>query len=177
VTHDQVEALTLGTRIVVMNKGKIVQIATPRELYYNPNHIFVATFVGSPEMNTFSGILRRKSNSESVFEFAGTSVPTKDRGLKVLSLAAEEALPVTMGVRPESVRLGEAGRPGSIDVRVVSIEPLGQSNMVVLEVNEKLFTCLVDPTMRLEEDSLMGATFDNESIFFFDTDTGVNLLS
>ncbi len=177
VTHDQVEALTLGTRIVVMNKGKIVQIATPKELYYNPNHIFVATFVGSPEMNTFSGILRRKSTSESVFEFAGTSVPTKDRGLKVLSLAAEEALPVIMGVRPESVRLGEAGRSGSLDVRVVSIEPLGQSNMVVLEINEQLFTCLVDPTMRLEEDSLMGATFDNESIFFFDTETGVNLLS
>jgi multiple sugar transport system ATP-binding protein len=177
VTHDQVEALTLGTRIVVMNKGKIVQIATPKDLYYHPNHIFVATFVGSPEMNTFSGILRRKSSSESVFEFAGTSVPTKERGVKVLGSAKEEALPILLGVRPESIRLGDAGRPESIDVRVVSIEPLGQSNLVVLEVNEQIFTCLVDPTMRLEEDTLMGATFDNESIFYFDPLSGVNLLN
>jgi multiple sugar transport system ATP-binding protein len=177
VTHDQVEALTLGTRIVVMNKGKIVQIATPKDLYYHPNHIFVATFVGSPEMNTFSGILRWKSSSESVFEFAGTSVPTKERGVKVLGSAKEEALPILLGVRPESIRLGDAGRPESIDVRVVSIEPLGQSNLVVLEVNEQIFTCLVDPTMRLEEDTLMGATFDNESIFYFDPLSGVNLLN
>jgi len=177
VTHDQVEALTLGTRIVVMNKGKIVQIATPKELYSHPNHIFVATFVGSPEMNIFSGMLRRKSSSQSVFEFAGISVPTGERGLKVLGSAREEILPVSLGIRPESIRLGAVGRPDSFDVRVASIEPLGQSNLVVLEVNGQLFTCLVDPTMRLEDDILMGATFDNESIFFFDPQAGVNLLN
>jgi ABC-type sugar transport system ATPase subunit len=177
VTHDQVEALTLGTRIVVMNKGKIVQIATPKDLYYHPNHIFVATFVGSPEMNTFSGMLRRSSGSQSVFEFAGTSVPTGEHGLKALGVAREEVLPVTLGVRPESIRLGEVGRPGSFSVRLVSIEPLGQSNLVVLDVNGLMFTCLVDPTTRLEEDTLMGVTFDNQSIFFFDPQAGVNLLN
>jgi multiple sugar transport system ATP-binding protein len=177
VTHDQVEALTLGTRIVVMNKGKIVQIATPRDLYYHPNHIFVATFVGSPEMNTFSGVLRRNGGSGSIFEFAGVSIPTRESGAKVLGSAKEEVLPVVLGVRPESVRLGEPGRPDSFNVKVVSIEPLGNSNLVVLEANDLVFTCLVDPTFRLEEDTLMGATFDNDSIFFFDPKSGVNLLN
>jgi multiple sugar transport system ATP-binding protein len=146
-------------------------------LYYHPNHIFVATFVGSPEMNTFPGVLRRDSGLQSVFEFAGTSVPTRESGLKVFCSAKEEVLPVVLGVRPESVRLGEVARPGSIDVRVVSIEPLGQSNLVVLEVKGQMFTCLTDPSLRLEEDTLMGATFDQESIFFFDPQTGVNLLN
>jgi multiple sugar transport system ATP-binding protein len=177
VTHDQVEALTLGTRIVVMNKGKIVQIATPKDLYYHPNHLFVATFVGSPEMNIFSGLLRRNGSLESEFEFAGVTIPTGERGKKVLGQAKKESLPVLFGVRPESVRLGEVGKPESITVRVVSIEPLGQSNLVVLEVNGQLLTCLVDPTMRLEEDTSMGATFDIESGFFFDPKAGVNLLN
>jgi multiple sugar transport system ATP-binding protein len=177
VTHDQVEALTLGTRIVVMNKGKIVQIATPKDLYYHPNHIFVATFVGSPEMNVFSGLLKRKENKQSVVEFSGVSVPTGENGAKVLGLNKGDSLPITLGVRPESVRLGEVGRPDSFDVRVISIEPLGQANLVVLDVNGQLFTCLVDPTMRLEEDTLMGATFDTEMVFFFDPQTGVNLLN
>jgi multiple sugar transport system ATP-binding protein len=177
VTHDQVEALTLGTRIVVMNKGKIVQIATPKDLYYHPNHIFVATFVGSPEMNIFSGSLRRDPTSQSLFEFVGVSTSAGEPGLKVLGKGGNESLPVKLGVRPESVRLGPLGRPGSIAVRVISIEPLGQSNLVVLEVNAQLLTCLVDPTMRLEEDVSMGATFDLDSMFFFDPESGVNLLN
>lgn len=177
VTHDQVEALTLGTRIVVMNKGKILQIASPKDLYCHPNHIFVATFVGSPEMNTFSGTLRRTSDSQSVFEFEGISVPTGENGIKVLGTAREEALPVVLGVRPESIRLGDVGKPGSFNVRLVSIEPLGQSNLVVLEVNKIMFNCLVDPTLQLEEDTLLGATFRTDTIFFFDPKTGKNLLT
>lgn len=176
VTHDQVEALTLGTRIVVMNKGKIVQIATPKELYYHPNHIFVATFVGSPEMNIFSGMLRRKSSTEAVFEFSNIEISTKERGIIALGSAMEEVIPVKLGVRPESIRLSAAGVNGGVNVRVVSIEPLGQSNMVVLEANNLLFTCLVDPAMHLEEDSLMSATLDTDAIFFFDPQSGVNLV-
>jgi multiple sugar transport system ATP-binding protein len=177
VTHDQVEALTLGTRIVVMNKGRIVQIATPKELYYQPNHIFVATFVGSPEMNIFSGVLRRKNNTETAFEFSNIQIHTGEKGLKALGSAREEVLPVNLGVRPESIHLGEAGMPGSFNARIVSIEPLGQSNLVVLEANGLVFTCLVDPTRHLEEDSLMGVTFDNNSVFFFHPETGFSLLN
>ena len=176
VTHDQVEALTLGTRIVVMNKGRIVEIATPKDLYYRPKHLFTATFVGSPEINVFSGMLRRKDASEADFEFAGISVPAGQDAIGVLGQARSDALPISLGVRPESIRVGQQGRTGSFNARVVSIEPLGQSNLIVCEVNKQLFTCLVDPTLQLEDDSLVGISFEEEMMHFFDPQTGVSLL-
>jgi multiple sugar transport system ATP-binding protein len=176
VTHDQVEALTLGTQIVVMNKGKIIQVATPKDLYYHPNHIFTATFVGSPEMNVFSGTLCRKATSAVCFEFAGVSVPTGKRGIKALD-SVGDILPVTLGIRPESIHVCTNAKPANFNARVVSIEPLGQSNQVVLEVNELLFTCLVDPIMQLEDDSVVGIAFESEMIHLFDPKTGNSLLS
>lgn len=176
VTHDQVEALTLGTHIVVMNNGKIIEIATPKELYYHPKHLFTATFVGSPEINVFSGILRRKSASDAVFEFAGVSIPAGQRGIDVLEKTMDEARPISLGVRPESVSVGPQGKTGSFNSRVVSTEPLGQSNLIVCEINQQLFTCLVDPTMQLEDDSLVSVTFEKEMMHFFDPQTGTNLL-
>jgi multiple sugar transport system ATP-binding protein len=176
VTHDQVEALTLGTRIVVMNKGKIVEIATPKDLYYRPKNLFTATFVGSPEINVFSGILRRKDASDVVFEFAGVSVPTGQRALEALGQSGDNGRPISLGIRPESIRVGQQGKGGSFNARVVSIEPLGQSNLLVCETNQQLFTCLVDPTMQLEDDSLVGITFEKEMMHFFDPQTGTSLL-
>jgi multiple sugar transport system ATP-binding protein len=174
VTHDQVEALTLGTRVVVMNKGKIVEIANPKDLYYHPKSLFTATFVGSPETNVFAGMLHRKDNSESVFEFSGLSIPAGQRGLRVLD--KDEARPVSLGIRPESIRLGPQGKPGSFNARVVSTEPLGQSNLIVCEINQQLFTCLVDPAMQLEDDSIVGVIFEQEVMHFFDPQTGASLL-
>jgi multiple sugar transport system ATP-binding protein len=177
VTHDQVEALTLGTRIVVMNQGKVVEVATPRDLYYHPQHLFTATFVGSPEMNLFSGLLRRRGTSDSFFEFAGVSVPLGERGAKVLGSAKQEVLEVTVGVRPESVRVAPAGASGSFNARVVSIEPLGQSNLVVFEVNQKVFSCLVDPLTHLDDDSVWGIAFENEMTHYFSPQTETSLLN
>lgn len=176
VTHDQIEALTLGTRIVVINKGKVVQVATPKDLYYNPNHIFTATFVGSPEMNIFSGLLRRKGDCDSIFEFAGVSVSVGERGAKVLRLAGEEVLPVSLGIRPESIRISSTEKQTGFGARVVSIEPLGQSNLVVLEINQQLFNCLVDPVVQLKDDEVMCITFEPEMVHFFDPKSGDNLL-
>jgi multiple sugar transport system ATP-binding protein len=177
VTHDQVEALTLGTRIVVMNQGKVVEVATPKDLYNHPRHLFTATFVGSPEMNLFSGTLRRKGPSDAVFDFSGASLPLGERAARVLGSAGQEALPVTLGVRPESVRVVTAGTPGTFSARVVSVEPLGQSNLVVLEVNQKMFSCLVDPLVRLEDDSVWGVAFEDETTHFFSPQTEASLLN
>jgi multiple sugar transport system ATP-binding protein len=176
VTHDQVEALTLGTRIVVMNKGKIIEIATPKDLYYHTKHLFTATFVGSPEINIFTGTLCRKSPSEIIFEFAGVYVPTSMRGFDVLGKGKEEVLPISLGIRPESIKIVSQGSPGSFNARVVSTEPLGQSNLIVCELNQLLFTCLVDPTIHLDDDSLVGITFEEEMIHYFDPKTGASLL-
>ncbi len=172
VTHDQIEALTLGTRIVVMNQGKIVEVASPRDLYHHPKHLFTATFVGSPEINIFSGTLHRNGNSSAVFEFAGVSVAAGEHGAKILDSAGKEVLPISLGVRPEAMRVSAQGKPGSFNARVVSVEPLGQSNLVVFQVNQQLFTCLVDTITHLEDDSVMGITFEEEMLHFFDPQTG-----
>lgn len=176
VTHDQIEALTLGTRIVVMNQGRIVEVASPRDLYQHPKHLFTATFVGSPEINVFSGTLRRTEASIAVFDFNGVSIPAGSRGLEALGRTGDATRPVSLGIRPESVSLGTQGRPGSFNARVVSAEPLGQSSLIVCEFDEQLFTCLVDPSLQVEDDSVVGITFQEEMMHFFDPQTGDSLL-
>lgn len=100
VTHDQSEALTLGHRIVVLNEGHIEQVATPQELYARPQNLFVAQFIGSPEMNIISGDLKNGQFSNSSF---------------TIPLGSQHQGPVMLGLRPEDVRLGEKGWPVKIE--------------------------------------------------------------
>ena len=112
VTHDQIEAMTLADRIVVMNKGRIEQTGTPLELYYQPANLFVAGFIGSPKMNQFSAIVR---NAAAVTSF-GLSAPVK---------ASEEGNAVTIGIRPEHFVVGgEDEHP--LAARVELVERLGE---------------------------------------------------
>jgi len=175
VTHDQVEALTLGSRIVVMNKGQIMQIATPHDLYNRPNHLFTATFVGSPEMNVIQGTLDRTPAAVR-FGFGGVSVPSGERGRRVLGTAHQECLPVTLGIRPEAIRIVAQDTPDSISARILSLEPLGQTNQVVCQVGELLLTCLVPPELGVQEDSLAGVSFLPDQMHFFDPHSGKSLL-
>jgi ABC-type sugar transport system ATPase subunit len=99
VTHDQSEALTLGHRIVVLNEGHVEQVATPEELYSRPQNLFVARFIGSPEMNLIEG------------EIKGGQFTSKDLTAPMPSNADG---PVTLGVRPEDIRLGDKGFPVKI---------------------------------------------------------------
>lgn len=120
VTHDQIEAMTLADRIVVMNKGKIEQIGTPLELYYTPANLFVAGFIGSPKMNQFSA-MGRESRIETEF---GLSIPFRH------SLINE---PIFVGVRPEHFIIGRAGE-SAISARVELVERLGEISHVHLKL-------------------------------------------
>jgi ABC-type sugar transport system ATPase subunit len=121
VTHDQVEAMTLGDRVAVLDRGRLQQVAPPRDLYDRPANAFVAGFIGNPPMNLFpTGVERR--NGRPALRLAGT----------LLELAAD-ALPEgvrTAGVRPEALRVGDAGVPA----RVEHIENLGHETLVHLGV-------------------------------------------
>ena len=112
VTHDQIEAMTLADRIVVMNKGRIEQIGTPLELYYAPANLFVAGFIGSPKMNQFSAVMRE---SQAVTEF-GLSVPLRSPGQQGA---------VTVGIRPEHFLIGSADQH-PLSARVNLVERLGE---------------------------------------------------
>ncbi len=171
VTHDQVEAMTLGDRIVVMNKGRIAQVGTPAEVYRNPRDTFVASFVGSPTMNLLKG----------------TPVRTADR-LRVrldgadgasVAVAADVAANVTSanviaGVRPEDVRLrfGGEGDAQSLPAIVELVEPLGHEQLVHVRIGEAMVTVRSLERERPEIGARAWLEFDPGRIHLFDAETG-----
>ncbi len=126
VTHDQIEAMTMADRIVVMHDGLVEQIGTPLELYDRPANVFVAGFIGSPAMNFLDGTVRR-SGAPRVETAAGAALPLP------AGCAAEEGRRVTYGARPEHLDLADDG----FDAEVVVIEPTGSETQLFARVGEQ----------------------------------------
>ncbi|MCT7666194.1 ABC transporter ATP-binding protein [Shinella kummerowiae] len=124
VTHDQMEAMTLADRIVVLKDGYIAQVGTPMELYERPANRFVASFIGSPRMNFLPGLLAREGE-ESVLSLSG--------GRHHL-VAYDYAGDVTLGIRPEDLMLG--GGDATLEAEVLLVEPLGGESLVHLNVGD-----------------------------------------
>jgi multiple sugar transport system ATP-binding protein len=130
VTHDQVEAMTLGQKIVVFNGGRIEQVGTPLELYERPANLFVAGFLGSPRMNAFPVTLAGQSGGIATVRVPGG-------GMAQVAADASRApggAALTLGVRPEHLRLemgGEAGIPG----RLALVEYLGDVTLAYVQVD------------------------------------------
>jgi len=123
VTHDQVEAMTLGDRIVVLNKGRVQQVADPFTLYHHPANVFVAGFIGSPPMNFFPATV-----AEASLTAGGASLPLPAE--RARALAPHRGGSVTVGVRPEDLVLKPAGAGGGFDGTVELREPLGNEVLV-----------------------------------------------
>jgi len=128
VTHDQVEAMTMANRIVVMNDGVIQQVGAPLELYDRPANIFVAGFIGSPTMNFFDAVIEK------------TSARLADGSLLALPALSTgtEGQEVVIGVRPEHLHFASAGIPAKVAV----VEPLGMSTQVTLDAVQERVTLL-----------------------------------
>ena len=122
VTHDQVEAMTMAERIVVMNKGRVEQVGAPLELYDRPANLFVAGFIGSPAMNFVNGVLRRGNGEAQVVTEDGTALPLPPQA------AGPEGAAVVYGVRPENLLLASDGAGIAAEVEVV--EPTGSDTLV-----------------------------------------------
>ncbi|MBQ8621344.1 MAG: sn-glycerol-3-phosphate ABC transporter ATP-binding protein UgpC, partial [Oscillospiraceae bacterium] len=114
VTHDQTEAMTLGDRIVIMKDGFIQQIGTPQEVFNHPYNLFVAGFIGSPQMNLFDSKLVKVDGKYAV-ELGGMTVVLSDEKQEKLAANNVEEQDIVLGVRPEHITL-EAGIPGKVDV-------------------------------------------------------------
>jgi len=175
VTHDQVEALTLGTRIAVMNEGRLAQLASPHELYSNPYNLFTATFVGSPEMNLIHGDLRM-SGERVEFCFRGLKLGAGERGAKALGMVKAEIAPIVLGIRPESVQLASQHAPDALPAQIVTIEPLGQNTLITMDVAGLVLTCLVGTDTVAKEGEVVGILLQPECMHFFDPQSGDNLL-
>ncbi|MEM1385992.1 MAG: ABC transporter ATP-binding protein [Pseudomonadota bacterium] len=159
VTHDQIEAMTLADRIVVMRNGSIQQTGTPDEIYHDPANTFVAGFIGAPPMNLIDGTL-----SDGRFEAAGISVDGLNSG---------HSGAVTLGVRPEDCRVSDA----AADARgtVFGVEPTGDVTYLTLKAGERLLEIKAERDYRAKLDSPAYVGFDRSRLFLFDTASGARL--
>ena len=129
VTHDQIEAMTMGDRIVVMEGGLIRQAGAPLEVYGHPANRFVAGFIGTPPMNFFEGRVERGAGGAPAFRFGAAILPLPDAWRDRLAAVADG--PATLGVRPEAVAPAADGAAGAaIDAEVDVVEPMGAETYV-----------------------------------------------
>jgi multiple sugar transport system ATP-binding protein len=133
VTHDQVEAMTMGDRVCIMNEGRVVQIGKPLEVYRNPADMFVARFLGNPPMNLLRGRLEVE-HGKPVVRISTGAVGLAERSAS--SLASYVGREVMLGVRPEDVYApvpsDDLGRFASLPARVIAVEPLGAETLVLV---------------------------------------------
>ena len=164
VTHDQTEAMTLGDRIVIMRDGFIQQIGTPQEVFNHPSNLFVAGFIGTPQMNFFDAELKKAGDKYSVVlngtEFAISA--EKQASLKAHGAAAG---PVVLGVRPEHIMLCDKGA-ASVKASVDVSEMMGSSIHLHVNANGK-DVVLVIATVDLPEDHKFGYRYGEEVNFTF----------
>jgi ABC-type sugar transport system ATPase subunit len=176
VTHDQVEAMTMGDRIAVMEAGKLQQVGTPDDIYSNPINTFVAGFVGSPPMNFFPGKLKRHDGGLA-FENAKLVVklPDKTMGGRLASVPTEA---VTLGVRPQHLNLSDRRREGALEGTIYAIERLGKETIVIVQYEgEKKCKAMVAPPFGHRMGDAIFVEPAAESVYLFDTETGENLLA
>jgi multiple sugar transport system ATP-binding protein len=166
VTHDQVEAMTLGDRIVVLDKGRVQQIAPPMELYTRPRNVFVASFIGSPAMNLVPGQVQRESyvtfqahNNAFAVALDG-QWPGLTSGQKVV-----------LGMRPEHVHAAAAG--GGIPGKVELAEPLGNELLLHVSVGEHSLTARLPSGEPPPPGSTVHLELDRGKLHLFDRDSGL----
>ena len=176
VTHDQVEAMTMGDRIAVMEAGKLQQVGTPDEIYFRPLNTFVAGFVGSPPMNFFEGTVKER-HKEHVFEQREFHVKLPETLVQRSGKPLREK-PVTLGVRPQHMTLSETPKEGALKAQIYAIERLGKEVVVIVNYGDQAkFKAIMPPLFRQNMGDLVYALPQAQHIYLFDSSTGRNLLS
>ena len=173
VTHDQTEAMTLGTRIVVMKDGVIQQVDTPQNLYEKPQNLFVAGFMGSPQMNFLDAVVRINGTAVTL-EVAGQSIPLPPAKAKKLIDGGYNGKTVVMGIRPEDVYDSEmfietAKCVFSSTIKVYEL--LGAEVFLYFDLGEFPMTARVDPRSNARPGDTVRFAFDVEKIHVFDKET------
>ncbi|MCB1516651.1 MAG: sugar ABC transporter, partial [Hyphomicrobiaceae bacterium] len=159
VTHDQIEAMTLATKIVVLKDGVVQQIGTPDEIYNSPQTTFVADFMGSPPMNLIEA--SADTASSSVQFGGGQQVHVPGLAEKVSSRSS-----IIVGIRPEDFSIG-----GDLKIKPLTLEHTGSDNFVSFKLGESVATARLSGREQLSEDE-MGFSVDTAHMCFFDKQTG-----
>jgi len=169
VTHDQTEAMTMATRIAVLNKGILQQLDTPQNLYDRPNNLFVAGFIGSPAMNFFPAHLRKDGNDLFVQTDSFTVKIPSDRNSVYMPLDGKE---VIFGIRPEDIYNPEYVPPGihvsPVEAKVDVTELMGYEILLYLIAGQNSFVARVDPRTRFHVGDTVQVAFNMDNFHIFD---------
>jgi multiple sugar transport system ATP-binding protein len=170
VTHDQVEAMTLGDRVVVMKDGVVQQVGEPLELYNQPANKFVAGFIGSPAMN-FAAVTVTEANGSLIAENAGLRIKLPDETAQ--RLRGHVGRQITLGVRPEDLTVAttaDADQP-CFDATIEVVEQLGSEILLDMKVGEGVMVASVEPTVRVKVPDRLRLAMRPSRLHVFDAKT------
>jgi multiple sugar transport system ATP-binding protein len=182
VTHDQTEALTMGDRVAVLHKGRLQQVAPPRELYERPANSFVAGFIGSPAMN-FSRVRITPGEGKMLLHLGGQALELPEDFLqKRPDLALYQETPITVGIRPEHFLAATGEAQAVIKVQVEMVETLGPVNYIHFSLPDPLggserttWVASLDPGIPAAPGQELRLTFDPDRLYFFNPESGLCL--
>ena len=166
VTHDQIEAMSMGDRVAVLHAGRIAQVGTPYEMYHQPNDVFVAGFVGTPTMNLFNAEIR----DGTAVAIAGRFTFRLDGAIRARFAVANGI--VTLGIRAEDIQIG----PGeAIEAVAHGVENHGVEKIITLRINDCLLRATVPAANPIAIEDRVRFSFVQERLHGFDANTGMSI--
>jgi multiple sugar transport system ATP-binding protein len=164
VTHDQIEAMTMADKIVVMRDGRVEQIGAPLELYDHPSNVFVAGFIGSPAMNFLKGRLGSADGRTIFVADGGARLPVE-------RLQADDGRPVVYGIRPEHIEIGAGGLPARVSV----LEPTGSETQVFAKLGDDPIDAVVKDRLDVRPGEEIALRIDPRRAHIFDGASGARI--
>ncbi|BAQ09554.1 sugar ABC transporter, ATP-binding protein [Bacillus sp. OxB-1] len=170
VTHDQTEAMTMATRLVVMNDGMIQQVGVPKEVYEKPDNIFVGGFIGSPAMNFFTGIV-----SEGKIHIGHVSILLPERTNNILYKQGYANKEIILGIRPEDLHdddsFIESCTGSTINVKIEATELLGAETLIYSQIASQPLIARIDAQSDVTQGQILDLAMDMNRVHFFDPKT------
>lgn len=177
VTHDQTEAMTMADRIAILNGGVLQQVGPPIECYHQPVNQFVAGFIGSPSMN-FVDVTLENNGKTTVLTGNGITYSLSSdlsRTLRNSNVDIDQNL--TLGIRPEDIKLASRKEKNAITTTVSVTEPVGDSTYVYFDINDEQYTATLDGNLAIDTDDTINILFPEDHIHIFDANTGQTVLN
>jgi multiple sugar transport system ATP-binding protein len=175
VTHDQIEAMTMATRIVVMKDGFIQQVGAPKEIYDYPENIFVGGFIGTPPMNFIHG----KISKDGIFSSEGISVKVSKKHMELLKSKGYLEKEIVLGIRPEDIhdnaKAKEQFKDALVKFTVDVAELLGSETSVFAKVGEYDVTAMINARADIQIGDVLEMAIDMEKVHFFDKETTLRI--